>query len=69
MYKIVNNDIIVGDFKLGEVVRLGDEYCAFIRNNDDIIIMGHYSRGKIDAVEGLLKQMMYYTFNSLLEDL
>lgn len=65
MYSIISIDekllIKVGDFIIGEVFEYEEGvWCAVVDNkNNKYISMKYYENNLVDAVEGLLKQMIY----------
>lgn len=67
MYRIEGDKIIVGEFEVGKIKYEDGGWCAYICDIDNIIVMRYDSRRRKNAVEGLLKQMIYNSYNDKLD--
>lgn len=70
VFKIEGTDYIkVGDFVVAEIKFIDDRWCAIVKNKYNNDGMLYYNKKRKKAIEGLLRQMIYKTYNDILEDL
>jgi hypothetical protein len=71
LVKVKNEDfnIVVGDFVVGEGYRDKEGYwCAVVKNEKGLVGLKYCSKNRKSAVEGLIKQMIYRSYNSVLDE-